>query len=50
MVMLVNFEFNVGYYGDIYLCNSVTSPRACIRCDSGGLLFYPAALVYTGTI
>ena len=47
MVMLFNFEFDVRYYGDLYLATTSqgTSPRACVLCDSGGLLFYSHQLV-----
>lgn len=48
MVMLFNLEFDVRYYGDLYLASSPTgtAPGACVRCDTGGLLFYKATLLF----
>jgi hypothetical protein len=47
MVMLFNLEFDVRYYGDLYVATvqKGSSPRACVMCESGGLLFYPHRLI-----
>ncbi len=47
MVMCFNFELNAGYCGDTYLASTPTgtAPGACVKCESGGLLFYPQMIV-----
>jgi hypothetical protein len=46
MVMLFNFELNVGYYGDLYVAPRASShPNACVMCGTGNLLFYSHSLV-----
>jgi hypothetical protein len=48
MIMLFNLAFDVMYYGDLYLASTPqgTAPKACVMCDSGGLLFYPHHLQF----
>jgi hypothetical protein len=52
MVMVFSFLFDQYYYQDCYLAlpNRGTHPGACVRCDSGGLLFWPQGLVWQGAV
>ena len=47
MVMLFNLEFEAWYGCDYYLATAPhgESPRACVRMQSGGLLFYSHPIV-----
>jgi hypothetical protein len=48
MVMLLNLEFDVRYYGDLYLATTPqgTAPRACVQCGSGRLLFFNHEIMF----
>ena len=50
MVMVFSFELTDYHCGDCYLAlpSRGTHPGACVRCDSGGLLFWSQGLVWQG--